>query len=343
METIVIALIFFSIIIMIHELGHFLVAKSLGIYAEEFSIGMGPRIFKKQGKETVFSLRALPIGGYVKFLGEDDRSDNPRAFGNAKVWKRMAVIGAGSFMNFLLAVLLLSILFAAFGIYQETPVVGSVFEGSAAEQGGLRQDDRILGIHDQDFSGMEDTEAVAAIRRTIQEAGAETMTVTVEREGTPRTLTLTPRLDRETGRYQLGFYFHSQALRLSIPNAIGFAVVQTGRIVVMMIMMLRDLILLGRGIGDVMGPVGIVGEIGRAAQAGIRQLLNLGIIITINLGIINLIPFPALDGGRLTLLIVEAVRSKPIDPKKEGYFHLMGFVLLMLLMLLVTFQDIFRR
>ncbi len=343
MSTIIIALIFFSIIIMIHELGHFLVAKSVSIYAEEFSIGMGPRLLKIQGKETVFSLRALPIGGYVKFLGEDDQSSDPRAFNNAKVWKRMAVIGAGPLMNFALAILLLSILFVSYGIYEETPSIGNVLPGYPAQQAGLAAGDKILAIDGVDYTKMDEQEAVASIRSAIHAAKGRSIEVKIERDEQILSLTIIPIFDEENQRYQLGFHFGSQQRKISVISAIGISVVQTGRIIVLMITMLRDLIFFGRGVGDVMGPVGIVGEIGRAAQAGIQQLLNLGIIITINLGIINLIPFPALDGGRLTLLFVEGLRGKAIDPKKEGYFHLMGFVLLMLLMIIVTFQDIVRR
>jgi regulator of sigma E protease len=342
-STAVTAIIFFSVIIMIHELGHFLVAKSVGIYAEEFSLGMGPRLFMFKGKETVYSLRALPIGGYVKFLGEDDTSTDPRAFNNANVWKRMAVIFAGPAMNFVLAILLFSIYFAAFGVYDvETPIIGNIIEGYPAQEAGLLPGDRILSIDETDFTKRDDKDAVTGIQTKINESQGSPLKITVLRDKKKLKFTIVPRYDEETGRYLLGFNF-GQLRRISLTSALSLSVVQTGRLIVAMIDILGNLIFKGEGINTLTGPVGIVSEIGKAAQAGLKQLLSLGILITINLGIFNLIPFPALDGGRLTLLLVEGLRRKPIDPKKEGYIHLIGFVLLMLLMVLVTFQDIFRR
>ncbi|HHT66086.1 MAG: M50 family metallopeptidase [Caldicoprobacterales bacterium] len=343
MTTILIAILFFSVFIMIHELGHFLVARAVGIHAEEFSLGMGPRLLKISGKETEYSLRVLPIGGYVRFLGEDESSSDPRAFNNAKVWKRFLVILAGPVMNLLLAVVLFSAAFLSFGIYDsDLPVIESVISGYPAEQAGLKAGDRILGVGDLDVSGLEDSDAVKHIRTFIADNGSKPFTVTIQREEQTLEIDVIPSLDEANSRWQLGFYFTPSIRRIGFFQAIGMSFKQTFRVVGMMFVLLKDLIFAGQGLGDVMGPVGIVGEIGRAAQAGMQQLLNLGIIITINLGIMNLIPFPALDGGRLILLIVEGVRGKPMDRNKEGYFHLIGFVLLMILMIIVTYKDILK-
>lgn len=343
MTTILVALVFFSIIIMIHELGHFLVAKSVGIYAEEFSIGMGPRLLKIPGKETEYSLRLLPIGGYVRFLGEDEASTDPRAFNNASVWKRMAVIVSGPLMNFVLAILLLSIAYLSFGIYDaDLPIIEDVISGYPAEQAGMLPGDRITAVGDVDVSKLEDSKAVQEIRSFINENGPDPFQITIERDGQAKHFDVVPSYDEENNRYQLGFYFKIRTRTPGFLEAIGMSFRQTFQIIGMMVTVLKDLIFSGKGVGDVMGPVGIVGEIGRAAQAGIQQLLNLGIVITVNLGIMNLIPFPALDGGRLTLLIVEGLRGKPIDRNKEGYFHLIGFVLLMILMVIVTYKDILK-
>ena len=328
---------------MIHELGHFLTARAVGIHAEEFSIGMGPRLLKIPGKETTYSLRALPFGGYVRFLGEDETSDDPRAFNNAKVWKRILVVASGPLMNLLLAVLLLSVAYLSFGVYDsDLPVIDSVIAGYPAEQAGLQAGDRIIGIGDIDISTLEDSEAVERIRAFINENGSDPFTITILRNDKTMSFDVIPILNEADNRYQLGFYFAVGTRRIGFFQALGMSFVQTFRIVGLMVAMLKDLIFAGRGLGDVMGPVGIVTEIGRAAQAGIQQLLNLGIIITINLGIMNLIPFPALDGGRLVLLIVEGIRRKPIDRYKEGYFHFIGFVLLIILMIIVTYKDILK-
>ncbi|MDD2503180.1 MAG: RIP metalloprotease RseP [Clostridia bacterium] len=343
MTTILIALLFFSIIIMIHELGHFLAAKAAGIYAEEFSIGMGPRLLKISGKETVYSLRLLPIGGYVRFLGEDEDSSEPRAFNNIKVWKRFLVVVSGPLMNLLLAVLLFNIAFLSFGVYEaDMPVIKEVISGYPAEQAGLQAEDRIIEIGDMNVTQMEDNEAVESIRNFINDNGPKPFKITIKRDDQTLSYDIMPSLDEENKRWQIGFYFQPRIRKVSFFESIAMSFMQTYRIIGMMFVILKDLIFAGKGLGDVMGPIGIVTEIGRAAQAGIQQLLNLGIIITINLGIINLIPFPALDGGRLVLLIVEGVRGKPVDRNKEGLFNLIGFALLIILMIVVTYKDILK-
>lgn len=332
-------MIFLSIIVMIHELGHFLVAKAVGIYAEEFSIGMGPRLLKLQGKETEYSLRLLPVGGYVKFMGEDEESSDPRAFRNAKVWKRVAVISAGPIMNFLLAVLLFAIMLTAWGYV--VPEIGEVIPDSPAEQAGLQPGDRFVRLEGTDLSSLSSGAAVNTIRSKILSSEGRPIEVVVDRNGSLHTLTVTPRLVEEDGQkyYQIGFVFATGKPHLF--SAIGMSVTSTANMLVKMIELLGGLFFKGQGIGDITGPVGIVKEVGRAAQEGIDQIITLGIVITANLGLINLIPFPALDGGRLVLLLIEGLRGKPIDARKEGYIHLVGFVLLILLMLVVTYKDIF--
>lgn len=341
MMTVLMALLFFSVLIMVHELGHFLSARLVGIHAEEFSIGMGPALFRFQGKETLYCLRILPIGGYVKFIDDDRKSDDVRAFGNAKLWKRILVIVSGSAMNFLLAILLLSIYFMTFGIYEVVPEVYEIEEGSPAYEAGLLPRDKIIQINDTQIDSNDPQNGIARIRQIIDEKRGQPVDVSVLRDDQDIKFSITPQFNQETGNYRIGVVF-GRIRQLGFFSAIGLSFRQTGRLIVMMIDMLGSMIFRGEGIGDVRGPVGIVSEIGRAARYGIEHLINLAIIISINLGIINLIPFPALDGGRLALLLVEGVRGKAIDPKKEGYIHFAGFVILMTLMALVTFRDIAR-
>lgn len=327
---------------MIHELGHFLVAKAVGISAEEFSIGMGPQLLKITGKETKYSLRLLPIGGYVKFIGEDEDSSDPRAFKNSKIWKRMSVIAAGPIMNFMLAVLLFALLFISFGVATDVlPVIDEVIENSAAQQAGLLPGDRFVSISGIDLSGMENSEAVSEIQLNIAENEGTPIKITIDRNGSQLQHEVTPMFDEEVQKHQLGFYFSQHIEKPGIIKALGMSIENTGFLILNMVELLGNLIFRGQGAGDVAGPVGIVREIGRAAEAGIEYLMTLGIIITANLGLINLIPFPALDGGRLALLIIEGIRGKPMNPEKEGYINLVGFVLLMVLMLVVTYKDIF--
>ncbi|HZK33815.1 MAG TPA: M50 family metallopeptidase [Bacillota bacterium] len=340
--NLLIALLFLGIIVMIHELGHFLVAKAVGISAEEFSIGMGPQLLKIAGKETIYSLRLLPIGGYVKFTGDDEDTSDPRAFKNSKIWKRMSVIAAGPIMNFILAVLLFTILFISYGVATDVlPVIDDMIEASAAQEAGLLPGDRFVAIGAVDLAGMDNTQAVSEIQANIAQNEGSPIEMTIERNGEKQEYTITPRFDKGAQKYQLGFYFRQDIEKPGILKALGMSFENTGLLIVNMVDLLGNLIFKGQGAGDVAGPVGIVREIGKAAEAGVEYLLTLGIIITANLGLINLIPFPALDGGRLTLLIFEGIRGKPMNPEKEGYINLVGFVLLMLLMLVVTYKDIF--
>lgn len=341
MMTALTALLFFSVLIMVHELGHFLSARLVGIHAEEFSIGMGPALLRFQGKETRYCLRILPIGGYVKFIDDDKKSDDARAFGNAKLWKRVLVIVSGSAMNFLLAILLLSVYFMAYGLYEVVPQVYEIEEGAPADYAGLLPGDKIVRINDTQIDENDPQNGIRLIRQVIDEKRGQPVDIMVMRDDQTINFSITPQFNQETGNYRIGVVF-GRLRQLGFFSSIGLSFRQTGRLIVMMVDMLGGMIFQGEGIGDVMGPVGIVGEIGRAVRYGIEQLMNLAIIITINLGIINLIPFPALDGGRLALLLVEGIRGKAIDPQKEGYIHLAGFVILMTLMALVTFRDIAR-
>jgi regulator of sigma E protease len=341
MFTLLVALIFLSIMVIVHELGHFVSARLVGIYAEEFSIGMGPKLFGFSGKETQFSIRALPIGGYVKFLGEDEKSDDPRAFSNAKVWKRMVVVVSGSLMNILLAILLLTTLYMAFGVYEIAPQILEVAENSPAEHAGLKPGDIIIQVDSTPIDISNDEKAVETIRDLIKAKGKNPLSITVNRDGKNVIIDLVPQYNDETDSYMIGIVF-GRFRRYSFFPALRTSFTQTGRIVVLMVDGIRGLLFRGQGINEIMGPVGIVGEIGKAVQAGIQQMLSLAIIITINLGVINLIPFPALDGGRLVLLLLEGIRRKPIEAEREGFIHFIGFVVLILLMVLVTYKDIMR-
>ncbi|NMA94740.1 MAG: RIP metalloprotease RseP [Clostridiales bacterium] len=340
MLNILIALIFLSIIIMIHELGHFLTGKFAGIYIEEFSIGMGPRLLKYGGEETVYSLRAFPIGGYVKFLGEDDEDSDPRAFNNASVFKRFIVIASGAIMNFIFAILLLSIVFSTYGVNMPIPTIEEVLPGSPAHDAGLQANDVILGVDNVDIQQLDGDKAIETIRSTIDSRGNKSVNINVLRDGQYKSVQLTPVYDENEGIHIIGIRFGYEHKKLNFGNAILLSGTQIGKMATMMLKLVGNLIFKREGLDQITGPVGIVGEIGRAAEAGIEPLMYLAIIISLNLGIINLIPFPALDGGRLLLLLIEAIRGKPMDREKEGLINLIGFALLILLMIVVTFKDI---
>ena len=342
MTTIITALILFGIIVLAHELGHFLVAGWVGIPAEEFSIGMGPKITQLKGKKTIFSLRALPIGGYVKFYGDEGNSDDPRAFANAKVWKRISVIAAGPIMNFLLAILLLAAFFAFFGVYENSTHIFEIVEGSPAEYAGLQAGDKIVSVNGIQVDVEDQEKGIEHFRKVLKEEGDKTLKLTVLRDDKAHEIDITPDYSPEKNTYEIGIYF-GRLERMRPLSAIGLAIVQAGRLIILMIQLLGSLIFQGRGINEVVGPIGIIGVIGKSVKSGVKDVLNLAVVITLNLGIMNLIPFPALDGGRLTLLLVEGIRGNPIDPEKEEYIHFTGFIILMLLMIVITFKDVARQ
>ena len=342
MLTIITAIILFGVIILVHELGHFLVANWVGIPAEEFSIGMGPKIYQRKGSKTLFSIRALPIGGYVKFVGEDEKSDDPRAFINAKVWKRFLTILSGPLMNFLLAILLLAIFFMAFGTIRTSTHILEVIDGSPAHRAGLQKGDKIVGINGREVDIINEEKGIELIRDVIKKEGNQPLQISILRDEQTLEFEILPNYNKDKNTYEIGIYF-GRFQRHGLFSSINLAFIQTGRLIALMVQSVGSMIFRGQGLNDVVGPVGIVGEINRAVQSGIQDVIYFAIVITLNLGIINLIPFPALDGGRLVLLIVEGLRGKPIDAQKEGYIHFVCFVLLMILMILVTFKDIARQ
>ena len=349
MAKILIALIVFGVIIAIHEFGHFIVAKLCGIRVNKFAIGMGPVILKKQGKETEYSLRLLPVGGFCAMEGEDDSSDDPCAFSKKCVPKRMAVVVAGAVMNLVLGFVLIltqTLLYqkvvtttiAGFS-YAEDAETGERTSTSTSEACGLQVGDTIISIEGMRI--FSDTD----LSYKLQNTENDKMTVVVKRGGERVTLENVTFYNTATeGR--LDFYVKAEdcnffnVIRYSALNTIS-----TGRLIWASLI---DLVNGKYGFHDLSGPVGIINTIGTAVSMGetIREslisLLSLSAFITINVGIFNLLPLPALDGGRLLFLLVEAIRRKPINPEHEGMVHFIGLALLMLLMVAVTFQDILR-
>ncbi len=349
MTTILISLIVFGVIIAIHEFGHFIVAKLCGIRVNQFAIGMGPVILKKQGKETQYSLRLFPVGGFCAMEGEDDASDDPRAFSKKSVPKRMAVVVAGAVMNILLGFLLIvttTLLYqdvvtttiAGF-TYTEDAETGERTSTSTSETCGLQVGDTIISIEGMRI--FTDTD----LSYKLQNTENDEMMVVVERDGERVTLENVTFYNTATeGRLD----FYVKAEKCNFLNVIRYGALNTlstGRLIWASLI---DLITGKYGFHDLSGPVGIITTIGEAASMGetikesLISVLSLASFITINVGIFNLLPLPALDGGRLMFLLVEAIRRKPLNPEHEGMVHFIGLALLMLLMVAVTFQDILR-
>lgn len=346
LTTILVAILLFGVLIMVHELGHFFAGRMMGIQVKEFSIGMGPVLFSRERKGIKYNLKALPIGGSCLFIGEDEEHKASGAFNNAPVWRRMVTIVAGPLMNFLLGVVLIMVLYMALGVMQIQPVVdqfndADVFTaGNPAQEAGLLTGDKIVGVNGEYWGDLDDQTIIQKVHTALSEGGGAPAELTIQRDGEQLTKTVTPIYNAADNAYQIGIIFRNEVVKVGFFQSLTYGFKDAVGAIVTMLTFLGQLLFHGQGAGDVLGPVGIVTEIGNAVRMGWEYVINLAIIISLNLGLINLIPFPALDGGRIALLAVEGIRRKPFDREKEGIFHLIGFAVLMLLMVLITYRDI---
>jgi len=327
--TIIIALIVFGVIVIVHEMGHFFTAKFFGVTVHEFAVGMGPKIFSTTKNETDYSVRALPLGGYIRMEGEDEGSEDPNGFNNKHPLKRMAIIFAGPFMNFIFAFLLFSMLYMMVGVPVNT--VGGLIEGMPAIRSELQEGDRIISIEGTRTSSWTD------VTDTIGASEDEILTFEVQRDS--QTLMIDVETVREGGRTAIGI---SPKYERAPGISISYGFKQTVGMLKDMLTFLGQLFT-GRSESEgVVGPIGIISAVGDAARTGFANVLFLAAVISLNLGLINLLPIPALDGSRIIFQFIELVRGKKIDPEKEGTIHLIGMALLLLLMVFVTYKDILR-
>lgn len=327
------ALVLFAILVVVHEGGHFLAAKAVGVKVNEFSVGMGPLLFKKQKGDTQYSVRAVPIGGYVAMEGETEDSEDERAFNKKPAWARALVIAAGPFMNFLLAVLVLGAIITWYGT-SITPYVEEVMPDAPAYEAGLRDGDRILQINGVDTSSGEDiSEAIRAAAET-----SDTVDVTYRRgrTGEPVTSTVSFRED-EDGVKRIGVQFRRGH---NVFTGMKYGLVRSVEIEKEMIRVLGEMITGKGSTEDLVGPVGIVNVVDQTAQTGFANLVLLLALLSLNLGLVNILPFPALDGGRLLFILIRVITGKAITDAMENAVHYFGLLLLLALMLLITMKDI---
>ncbi len=344
--VILIVILAFGLLVVVHELGHFAVARLSGMRVDRFSVGFGPVLFRRRFGETEWAVSAIPFGGYVSIAGmgptEAVEAEDPGAFANKPAWKRFAVILAGPAMNYLTAIALAAVLLTSLGIPQHdpAPVVGDLVAGGPAEQAGVRPGDRVLSI---------DGKAVATWPELVTEVVARPgvpATLEVERAGAegPVAIQVTPR--DAGGRGQLGIVQSSRTVRASPGEAVvaGFRLTnaRAGEILTGLGQMVT-----GRQKGELRGPIGIAHEMARSARAGAAPFLGIVWLVSIALALFNLLPLPALDGGRLVFLVYEIVTRRRVNQRVEQFVHLAGFVALFGLLLAVTlFGDLpslFRR
>ncbi len=333
MQTAIASIFVFLLVILLHELGHFTVAKLVGIQVNEFSIGMGPKLFQKKRGETQYTLRALPIGGYVSMEGEDEESNNPRAFGNVPALSRIGVIAAGAIMNFVLAIIVLSIVSFSMGdLDKPTNILAGTVADSPAEHLGILEGDEIIAINNIP------TETWDEIADTISRSDPnQELEIRLIRDGKEEIFSIMPYV--EDGRVMIGIIpSYEKSLGAGIKG--GFQM--TGNFIVLMFDFIKMIFTGQVSLEHLAGPVGVISEIGHAAQMGLMNLLVLLGFISVNLGFFNLLPIPALDGSRLVFLFIELIRGKPIDSKKENLIHFVGLVFLLGLMLIITYRDLIR-
>lgn len=332
MITLISSLVVFLLVVMLHEFGHFTVAKLSGIKVNEFSIGMGPKLFQKQKGETSYSLRALPIGGYVAMEGEEESSHDPRSFNNAPILKRMAVVLAGAFMNFILAFLAFTIIFSIVGYGSNE--IDTVIKDSPAEIAGLKAGDKIVEID------KIKTKDIYDINSLIRDKKDEEINLKINRNGENLDINLKPRYSEENKMYLIGI---TSKLKHSFFKSIELGAKRTGE---MSLMFLKSLKMIFDGsfkMEYLSGPVGVVQMIGSESSKGFLNFLQILALISVNLGVFNLIPIPALDGGKFLFLLIEALKGKPINEKFEQGLSLIGISILFSLMIYVTiFNDIGR-
>jgi regulator of sigma E protease len=347
--SIVIAIIIFALIILIHEIGHFSAAKLFKMRVYEFSLGMGPRLFKKRGKETVYSIKAIPFGGSVQLGRDDDESEeeDPHAFKNKPVWQRAIVIMAGAFMNIVLGFILCIFIVNMNNREMVDTVRIREFREGAASQQQLRAGDTITHINGMRIFTWADISYQFYTHAEISEANEMVvLDFTVRRNG--------ERVHLENVQFHpQGFNtidFRMEWVEKTIFNVMGRAAKETVSLSRLVIITLFDLIRGTYGINDISGPVGVVTVIGEVSSAGfaesimegIRTSLFMAALISVNVGIFNLLPIPALDGGKLVFFAIEAVRRKPVKQDIENMVHFVGFAALMLFMVLITVLDIGR-
>ncbi len=362
------AILMLCILVTVHEAGHFLAARLTGIPVKEFSIGFGPKLISWKSKkyETRFFLRLILVGGYCMFYGEDDveekEKDDPRALGNYPVWKRFITVLAGPLMNLVLALAVAAVLFGIVGEdvgdygYAEVKVVE---ENSPAAKAGLREGDLLISVNGQDAAGLAPEDAPKALKNLsmlsyLVNTCQPDVTIGVQRGGKTLTIKITPQYDEARKLYLLGV--QSELQHTPVYASVGpFRAVKLGAEYCVyaggvILGGLRDLVTTTEGIKNSAGPVGTVQVIAERTQEAARSSAQdawitygeLLLVISVNLGLFNLLPVPALDGCRLIFLLIEAVRRKPLSKKAEAYINLGGFVVVMGLILVLTFMDIMR-
>ena len=369
--NIVVLLLMLSLLIFVHEGGHFIAAKKCGVHVYEFALGMGPKVlsFKRKNDPTEYTLRALPIGGFCAMAGEegeDDESlDKDKFMCNKSKIKRIIILVAGVTMNFITAIILLFIIGLSFGSTEQKSIIGRVETGSPADVAGLKVNDKIIECNGYKISTWDKLTIVTNLKNknNYYEYKVE------HEDGSVDTYKITPdeyvvigsetiKLDENNKLEDVLKKYNKKESEVTLSKLVGigapseikkdflsalkYAFSKFGSIVSTMLLILGSLFTGKLGLSALSGPVGMYSVVGTVASLGFANLIYLTAYLSINLGVLNILPFPAFDGGRVLFVLIEAITRKKVDPKIEGYFHSIGFILIMLLMVYITFQDVLR-
>ena len=339
--TIAAAVFVFGLLVLVHEFGHFITAKMTGMRVDEFAIGFGPKLISKKYGETVYSLRAVPLGGFNDIAGmdPDNNTAGERGFCAKPVLSRMIVILAGATMNFILPIVLFFVIFATFGmsVPSTEPVIGSVIPGMSAEKAGLKADDRILSVDGQTVTTWKE------FTDKLKEIKAEQNVLLQYKRGEEvNEVTVSPTFNKQENRILIGVQSSTVYESKTVPEAFALSIDYTKEITVYMIESIAQLFKEPEQTENLAGPIGIIQMSGRVAENGFIPLLKFAALLSINLGIINLLPVPVLDGGHFVNLFIEAVRGKPLSSKAVAYTQRVGIALLLMLMLFATKNDLVR-
>ena len=342
MVSIILAILIFGFLILIHEFGHFVMARTFKVGVNEFAIGMGPKILSKKSKKTgiVYSIRALPVGGFVSMVGEDEENERDDSLNKKPVWQRFIIMAAGSVMNLLFGFIMTAILVGMLWNSLGNTTVALLSETSIEAGTPLKVGDKIVSINGEKVSTSYD------LQYTVMHDGEESNTVKVIRDGKKVTLKNVSFVEsyEEDGKAGQRYIFRVEREKFGIGVFLRHTFNRSVTTVEMIWESVLDLVTGKYGVDQLSGPVGITSEIGKAAKIadGCKTLISLTAVIALNLGVMNLLPLPALDGGRILFLIVEGIRRKPIKRELEGYIHFAGLVLFMLLFIFISYKDIVK-
>lgn len=342
--TLVVFILILGVIVLVHELGHFLWAKKFGVYIYEFSIGMGPVILSRKGKKDgiTYNIRAFPIGGFVSMAGEvyeDDKTvPKEKCLCNKPIWQRIIVMAAGVMNNFLMAIALLFVMALIWGSTSLAPKVAQVVEGYPMAEAGIVKDDLIVSINGKKINTWDEAQIVLYYKNDKDFYEFRVKHI----DGTYENYKITPKIEKdEEGNETKVFGVHiNQEETFGLWNKIKYAFQKFWTTIVSMWLTIAGLVTGKISLDALSGPVGIYGVVGQSISYGMYSVIFLIAYLSINVGVINIIPFPAFDGGRILFLVIEKIKGSPVNQKFENWCHTIGFILLMALILFITIKDI---